>query len=72
MCCKMQHYSTSFKITCKLTLDIVYRQSAHFSGKLPNEYEKMIFPIVESERKIEEIHVNVSSINSINTAYDND
>lgn len=53
-------------------LDIVYRQSAHFSGKLPNEYEKMIFPIVESERKIEEIHVNVSSINSINTAYDND
>ena len=44
-------------------LDMVYRQSVHFSGKLPNEYEKMIFPIDESEKKIEEIHVNVGSIN---------
>ena len=44
-------------------LDIVYRQSVHFSGKLPNEYEKMIFPIDENEKKIKEIHVNVSNIN---------
>lgn len=44
-------------------LDTVYRQSVHSSGKLPNEYEKMIFPIDENEKKIKEIHVNVSSIN---------
>ena len=43
-------------------LDIVYRQSVHFFGRLPKEYEKMIFPIDESEKKIDEIQVKVSSV----------
>jgi hypothetical protein len=38
-------------------LEIVYKKSVYYSGKLPYEYEKMKYPIDEIEKKIDYVRV---------------